>query len=323
MDQKTEQFLRLLASKNVCDGVLYEPRAYFDVIDFSTAVNPSTGAPDVFRNGEEYPVRITHVVGAIKYTGVTSPNAFPTGDERAIQQYGIRIRGHDTYYMNPDFVAFPCWHNRPTAASDIATRAQSSWRFWRPFYMGQRDVLEVKIAMTVAVGSNDGNVRIGCSFEGVGALSRRPKKLYGFVDVANADSTNVIAIPTDFYRNDGAEPLEIHQMVVHAVGGTLVSDPVGEIRNPRFSIKLIGNGTNSRWTIGPITNPPALSDNFMPGPLWGPTTGRSIVHALAEGSDGHPGWLWYPGEGVSFEIDALTSRTDAVYFGLLGHVIIK
>jgi hypothetical protein len=320
MDPKTLEMLQFLAAKNVCDGVLYEPRAFFDTINFgaSGAVNPSQGNPNVFRNGEQYPIRITHLVSAIRYTGTTG--TFPVGDERAIQRYGIRIKGHDTYYMNPGYAPLPLWHNVPTAASDVITRGQSTWKFWKPFYMGHRDTIEIKGSLIVGATASNTR-RLAVAFEGVGALSRRPKKLYGFYDFTFADGTLERAIPTDFFRNDGTEPLEIRQMSVSVGGLSLAADPVGEIRVARLSAKLIGNGTNQRWNVGP--NLGAVADFHMPGPLWGPTTGRAVIHELPAGSDGHPGWIWYPGEGVSFEVQQLASRTDQIDFGLLGHAIIK
>lgn len=318
----TDKNLDLLkiAARNVCDGVLYEPRLYCALFDFSDAesVTSILAQPDIFRNGEQSPVRITHLVAAVRYEPPEEQQpSFPPGDERAIQQYGMRVRAHDTFYMNPSYVPLPLWHNQVSAASDVVTRGQSSWRFAKPVIMGKRDTIEVKFALESPIPADSGTRRVSVAFSGVGLYSRRPKQLYSYVDVTTANGISTVSLPSDQFRNTGAEPLEIYEMSAAVAGLSLASDPVGEIRLGKLSVRLTGNGTNQRWTITQDTS----VDDLVPASLWSLTSGRAVVHKLpGEGDDA--GWLWQPGVGLNIELSNLTARADQIYVAAIGYAII-
>lgn len=316
MNDRSQQMLQMLSSQNICDGILYEPRIYGQAFQGATAAQPIVeSAPEVFRNGENYPVRITHILAAMQYsTGVGA-------DERDIQAFGLAVRAHDTYYMSPKHSPLPLWHNKRVAASDVVTRSTATWKFWKPIYMGARDVFDVKFSLAAAVGEFSGSRRVGVAFNGVGALSRRPKQIVSYRAVVAADGTGELSLNSDDLKNDGLEPLEIHEMVL-SVGGESLITPTGDIRLASFSVRQVGNGTNQRWTVGAD----AAGNDRIPAGLWGCHVGRSIVHELPKGADGHPGWLWYPGMGVKVEVrDFDDAATSGFYpwVAMLGHAIIK
>jgi len=314
MNDKTLQMLQFLASQNICDGILYEPRIYcqlFDSFDENTLVAQS--APDLFNNGEDYAVRITHVLAGMQYSATSSR-------ELLIQQYGLLIRSHDTYYMNPTHVPMPLWHNTRTASSEIVVQAAAAWKFAKPVYMGARDTFEVQFALEEAVDETSRIVTV--AFNGVGALSRRPKQLAATKTVVPADGTSLLTFNNAELKNDGLEPLEIHEVVFNVGGDTTVS-PIGSIQLAKFSVRLAGNGSGATWSIGEDV----AQGDLVPGHLWGASVGRAVVHTLPKGHDGHPGFLWYPGMGVTVEVKDLVGDAVAIpaypYVALAGYAIIK
>lgn len=322
MDDRIKDEIYLQAKQNVCDGVLYEPRMYCDIFRL-TAQTAVAGSPDVFRNGEENPVRITNMMAAIRSTSVSSPS-----DDRRIQRVGVRLRDHDDWYMSPEFVPMPHLHNVVTAPVDTMAQNVASWTFERPVLMAKRDAFEVKIALDAAIPSSDGTAQIAVAFHGVGALSRKPKQLTGYVEYENADGTRLKTIPTDYYRNRGSEPLEINMIVISAGPGSTASAPIGTIRNTRLSVRQIGSGTLTRWTICPVTSVPTnpLIDQTIPAVLWGQSVGRCLIHRFPDASNGQPGWLWYPNQGLQPELQSLVDLDDEtleVYFAMSGYAIIQ
>ncbi len=325
MNEKTQQFLNFLASRNVHDGVCYEPRLKTQLFDFKVDAQVSPLASDdaTFLNNEQDPVRITHLVAAIRDDGTGEGT-----DPRLVQRFGLRIRAHDTYYMNDQFVQLPLWANRVVAATDVATRSLASWVYGfgahrGGFFMGDRDNLEVKVALEYAVDAEtEEALTVWVTFHGVGAISRRPKQLTGFRTFTAADGTASRAIAPEAYRNDGTEPLEITEMTIHvqAADAGAGADPTGNIRRVKVLARQNGNGTNQRWTSTPAAEP----GNLVPAALWGLTTGRAIVHELPKNDDGYPGWLWYPDEGLTLEVMPNAGLTPcAVYIGLVGHIVVK
>lgn len=329
MNTSTNELLTFLASRNVCDGMLYEPRMKAQLFDFSdsSTVQPLASDDATFLNNEQYPVRITHIVAAIRDGGGKVVDT-AQNDARLIQRVGLRIRAHDTYYMNDQFVQLPLWHNRPTASPDVTNRAQSSWRFsfgpkGQGVFMGGRDNFEVRVALEYAVTESEQAVGVWVTFHGVGAISRRPKQLTGFRSFVAADGTSSRALAPEAFKNDGTEPLEILEMTVHvqAPDGSAGTDPVGNIRRAKVFVRQNGNGTNQRWASAPASSG-SLAD-VVPASLWGLTTGRSVVHQLPDGDDGYPGWLWYPDEGLTLEVLPNTGTLTQVYIGLAGHIVVR
>lgn len=308
--------LKFLAAKNVCDGKLYEPRIYSQTFNFdqSGLVNPLYSDEDLFRNAEQYPVRITHVLAQIRdASGATSIA------ERDLQGYSLRFRMNDTFYMNDDPTPVPLFHNVPCAASDIITRATSTWKFNHPVYMGNRDTFQVRVALEYAVDvSTEATLQVWVAFHGFGALSRRPKELAGYTTF-NPQSGELV-IPDGFFRNDGTEPLEIHAVhcTVLPPTGSAGIGAVGNIRRPRLSIRLVGNGTNQNWSTSDNPN------NTVCAGLWSATTSRAMVHALPFAADNARGWIWEPNQGLQIEVTGpLSGPTQSqINIALLGEIVV-
>lgn len=324
MDDRVRDQIYLEAKQNVCDGILYEPRIYCDIFRLSSSQLVDAGSPDVFRNGEENPVRITHMMAAVRSANVATPT-----DDRLIQRVGVRLRDHDDWYMSSEFMPLPHMHNVVTAPVDTMAQNIASWKFERPVLMAKRDAFEVKVALEAAIPDADGTVMVCVTFHGVGAISRKPKQVSGYVEFVFADGIASKTIPTDRFRNRGSEPLEVDVMVISASPGSTATSPVGTIRNTRVSVRQIGSGTLTRWTVCPVTSIPTnpLIDQTVPAVLWGQSVGRCVVHRFPDADDGLPGWLWYPNQGLQPELNSLVSLGEdddiAVYFAMAGYAIIK
>jgi hypothetical protein len=277
-----------LAKENVKRGIIREPRVYFDKITMpseSTEVPAVYADPDVFRNGEEYPVRITHMTAAI----VINEDEDEFSDERLIQRVGLRMMFHDHYYMQREYVRFPLWHNQRTAGAAPISYGQSSWRLHTPFIFSSRDSMDVR-AQLCQTPPDSGSRDVSFGMTGIGLDSLRP---YFKGDTLSLDTLNA---PSPFnpehLRNDGDEPILITDVTLHASADINATNPQGDVRAVEFSIRQVGNGTQAVWTNGTIG-----TDDLCPASLLGVTTGRAIVHKFP----GH-GILWEPGEGVKIEL---------------------
>lgn len=303
-------YVRRVATRNKSEGQarLYEPRLMADSFAFTGTQQRVNGNPDVFRNGEKFPIRITHLLMASQF--VASDGQTPIGgDERIVQRYALRIRAHDTYYMNPLRVMMPLWANKPAAAPDVVTLCQSTWRFDKPVILGNRDAFEVRVALRIAPSS--GTERISIVFEGCGLYSRQPKRLTTFVDRSVVAE---ITMSIEDLRNDGTEPMEVQSVTLHHTPSTAQVNPIGNIRNVEARIRLNGNGTNEWWNWRAST---AVSQR-IDAQMFGVETGRAIVHRLPG-----DGWLWYPNEGVDAEVESsVTTRTDTLLLAMAGYVMV-
>jgi len=302
------QIVKVLTPKNVCQAFRYEPRLLWDTFIFDGATQIIVNNPDVFFNTERYPLRLTHILAGMLYnSGGQSQNPVG-GDERMIQRYGMRVYGHDTYYINPAWPLLPLWHNVPNATGAVTAQSLSAWHLKHPVILGRRDTIEVEVQLIVAPASNE---RVSVQFHCVGVVSREPKILTGFADL---NTVNPVTIPMDYYRNDGLEPLEIHKVVFNDAAPINTANPTGNIRNTRARIRVNGNGTTSWWTRGPVFNPPI--NERAPNPLWGVSVGRSIVHKLPG-----DGWLFGSGEGVTVDLKSyVTTRTETVLVAMAGYI---
>lgn len=302
--------IKVLTPKNICSGILYEPRLLFDVCTFDGTQQLNFGNPDVFRNTERYPFHITHILAAMMNQDEDEASP-PLGDERMVQRYGLTIIGHDTYYINPgtpDLPLLPLWHNVVSAASDIITLSQTTWDFMYPVEMGRRDTFQVEVQLIVP--PETGDERVSVTFHGFGMLSKEPKILSGYIDLSS-DSPGTI--DTDFFRNDGLEPLMITKVTVNDQPPLANSNPTGNVRNVRMRIRQNGNGTQQWWSRGPIITAP---NDRAPEPLWGITTGRAIIHKIPGG-----GWRWASGEGVNIKVQSYSpTRAETVLIAMAGYV---
>jgi hypothetical protein len=312
MDKQTEEYrayLVKLAADNLCKGIIEEPRGYFDrlAMDTSLARTATFGTPNIFLNGEQFPVRILYMTASVAYLDQEG-NA--DQNERLIQRIGLRMRHHDNFYMRNEYVPLPLWSNCHTAASEVVTQGTSSYVFERPLVLSSRDALVVRAVLEDTPATA---VPVSVSFTGVGIYSKRPYFLFG--EVFLSDET-AAGLPVEQFRNDGAEPMLITDMTVNVGAPIGDADPTGISRRARISVHQNGNGTNALW----FTSPGALLDEYAPAQLLGPSTGRAIVHRFPG-----DGLLWEPGEGLQVSARPLGVEFPDVSLdlGLLGYIAVQ
>ncbi|UCC73995.1 MAG: hypothetical protein JSV86_05410 [Gemmatimonadota bacterium] len=306
--QHEVDYLVRLAQKNYCDGIIEEPRLYYDSLPINQAGLETRGDPDVFINGEAFPVRLTHLVMAAR---VLDQNGAVI-DERFVQRVGLRLTFHDQNYMNRLFTPLPLWADVPIAAGDLVGRSVAAWRFGRPPILSARDTLQVTVALErVPAGNATRDVTV--SFTGIGLLSKRPYFFSATVTLANAVAT---VLDTARFRPDGTEPVALTDMTVHCSALSTANDPNGDVREVRVQVRQVGNGTNATWFQGPITINPLPQ---APAQLVGLRSGRSIVHKFPG-----DGLIWEPGEGITMAMQqldpAITSGNIDVCIGLAGYL---
>ena len=300
-DEREIDYLVRLAAKNVCDGVINEPRVFYDTIVLNAGGLESQGSPDVFVNGEEFPVRITHAALALipDFVGAIGE------DERFIQRMGVRFQFHDQYYMSRDFVGAAMWGNKVVSGPVGTTGALSSAVFNRPVILSARDALRVEVVLAEVPPSAR---TVTVSFTGVGLVSHRPYFLTGSVDLSTTQRT--IINPTN-YRNDGAEPIALTDVTYHCGGPVDAAQGGGDIRQLGVNIRQIGNGTNANWFQGPTV---PVAQPLCSAVLLGRDEGRAIVHRFPG-----DGLIWEPGEGITVSGMGLTSHVDGFTLGVALH----
>lgn len=312
-----------LASENVCDGVQYEPRLWWDQFDFAAGgINTSFGAEGdgPFYNGEEYPVRITHLTAAMAIGETLSPDPAPVqGDPRLIQRFGMHVEINDAFYQNERFVPLPLWHNVRVGGAPVISPAISSIRFPRSFPLGQRQSFVVDVELEqVPDSARD----VAISFEGVGRTSKRPYRFASVVSLSTTASTQFS--PLDL-RSEGVEVVDVHSMTLSVSAPIEDNDAAGDIRQMRLRIRQTGNGTQSKWDSGAIDSTGAPLP--APGVLWGTHIGRAIVHELPMTSETERGWLVQPGQGFkvrlqNFDTTRQETVAESVWVGFVGYVVI-
>lgn len=298
-----DQLVRL-AEENVRKGVLEEPRIYYGVVALNASQPLATQfAANTFLNGDQFPVRLTHLVLAPRPSLVDAAPAFT--DERLVQRVGLRLRFHDAYYQNYAFVPAPVWLNKPVAGADAVQRGASSWIFDRPTVLSARDGIRVQVQLEDAFGDpGAASVPVGIGFTGVGLLSKRPYFLSSSLDISDLAIHDLDAADL---HNDGGEPIALTDATFICGALSTSDDASGDIRRARFQVKLLGNGTQAEWfktnAGGGLVVPRA------PGQLLGVSTGRSIVHRFPG-----DGMLLEPGEGFTAEAEALDASTEGMQF---------
>ena len=312
----------LTANRNLADGVIEEPRVFFDEIQLANDGESVYGSADAFRNGEEYPIRIRYMTCAMRYLGAaTSPVVVQ--DERDIQHVGLRFNFHGQDYMRRAFIRAPAWHDVPVAAGPLLTQAQSTMRFDRPFILSSRDSMRVRVQLDVT--PTDGTRTTTVAFTGYGLDSRRPYFKAAELDLAN---TTIRQLNTAFFRNDGNEPIVMTKMTVFCGAESTAQNPQGNIRIARVQINQLGNGTQAEWFQGPSTDITGLlaGPQLCPAVLLGTQAGRSVVHRwppLVDSPDG--GLIWEPGEGLQLECDFPAAQADdqVLIIALIGTIIVS
>lgn len=306
-----------MSKLNYCNDVFYEPRLYYGQFRMNglgaNAVLQSD--PNCFRNGEQFPVRITHWLVYLRNTGIQL-------DERLLQVYGLKLISGDTGYINTVFhTPIPLWHNTPNAAPLAISKGNSTWVFEKPFTLSNRDTVDIKLQLeSTPASSPSGGRLVSVALDGIGCFSKMPYKFAATVLLA---TTDIVTLDPDRFRNDGAEPVEVHSMSI-VCGANLGSSSdagfAGDIQELLISCRQVGNGTNSRWDKGPEIPVPGVANLFMcPAGLFGVTTGRAIVHKLPG-----DGWIFEPGEGVAAEVFGgpnATAVQSHIVVGAAGYIM--
>jgi hypothetical protein len=286
-----------MARTRLDSGVIYEPRGYYDrlaMTESTSGVAQKTfGAAEVFRNGEPFPVTLTHACFALGYLDQDDS----IEDERVVQAISARLEHHNesypvpsTFFATPGVNAagnsltgalLPTWSNKVVAHSDVGTFGTSAWNFpdgkhvefgGGSFVMDLRDTIQVEVQLEAALSYD---VDVSVAFHGIGMLSYRPylmSSTYTFAQTAGAGQYNIMS-PNDI-RNDGAEPILVTDMTINMGAEAGAADPTPDIRRLFVNAKIVGNGTNQNWFSGPLD--PAVPR--CPAPLLGITAGRAIVH---------------------------------------------
>jgi hypothetical protein len=303
-DEREIDYLVRLAARNICEGVIEEPRVYYDSIRLNQGGLATQGSPDVFINGEQFPVRLLCMALAVRPDFAQALGL----DERDIQRMGFRVTFHDQFYQSRDFVAAPLWSNKVVAGPAPTTTGISQWTFPRPVILSARDSLRVEVALESVPATPR---RVTISFTGTGLISKRP---YFFSEARLlTDTTKQVLDPRGF-RNDGAEPVALTDVTFHCGAEEAGNDSAGDIRQLRVQIRQVGNGTGADWFIGPTVPLPLTQ---CPALLLGPTEGRAIIHHFPG-----DGLMWEPGEGVTVEGLALDPSVENEILGvsMLGYL---
>ena len=299
-----------LGTSGIRQGVINEPRIYWDEVpQNSSATFITEGTPGVFINGEQFPVRLTHMSAGVRFLD----QGDDVDDTAGIQRIGLRMVYHDQFYMSPQFLPLPVWANKLIAMPTPQGFGNSHWDFvanGQPFVLSARDTLTVTVQLQEEV-AGPATIPVNVIFTGIGALSKRPYLLNGAANLANLTQTDLSTVDV---RNDGSEPIVITDMVAN-IGGPSNNSPAGQIGRLRLNIKQIGNGTNARWFSGPAT---PVSIPNMPAVLAGITSGRGVVHQFPG-----DGLIWEPGEGITIQTQATIDGVESVLvLGLAGYIMV-
>lgn len=329
-----------MAEEQQIDGLIYEPRLLYCPFHFPGDLVTSLvrSDPSAFRNGEQFPIQITHVVACMDVIGRINESPvvdlLPGGDERALQLYALRIAAQETFYPNGEHTLIPLMHNCQTAGSTNPFSA--AWKFDKPFIMSNRDTLEIRVEKNRATDFSTAPPAVGVAIDGYGLFSKRPYKMGAFEPVT---TELTFRFNTEDLTNDNVEPIVITSICFSAGGDT--ADAAPNFSGPRLrdfyaEVRIIGNATTAIWSSGPIQRNLQVDQPFFRRPplqLYGLTQGRVAVHKLPG-----EGWTFQPGEGVDIEVQSqqltrnfdgqglqasLLGRQETVVVGLAGYIIAR
>ena len=304
--------VQLAQSGIMREGIINEPRIFWDEIPQDGEPTVKFGSQGVFQNGEQFPIRLTRMIATTRFLDDQVPGV--ADSEINIQRIGLRMKFHDQYYMNPAFIPIPAWGNVVSATPPTFNQSTAAWDFvanGQPFVLSARDLLRVTVQFEVDPGDL---TPVTVSFTGFGMLSKRP---YWFSSLRQFQGVAPIDLPVNDLRNDGSEPIAITDMTV-TVGPTEdVVDPQGNLRQLRINVQQVGNGTNAQWFAGPQI---PVSIPNMPAPLMGVTSGRALVHQFPG-----DGVIWEPGEGISVETQGVLQPqafASVLVLALSGYIMV-
>lgn len=304
-EEELRQALVKIGTGELLPGVRHEPRAFFDIIPLAgRRITKSQG--ETFRNGEQFPIRLTHMLAMVAPYDQDDELA----DERLLQRIGIRFSFHDQHYLQQDFLPAAIYANEQVAAAPAVALSTASWWHQKPYVMSARDTLIHNVQLVTAPESP---TRVTVLHSGIGLLSGRPYLLSGFTDLADAVQTDIL---TRNYRNDGREPIAIRQTKVMVAPEEDAEGGSGDLRQLLLNLRHTGNGTDAFWFQG--SQDPAQP--LMPAGLMGVHTGQALVHRWAG-----PGLLWETGEGIDIEVVSLDESADNVilWIALCGYITVS
>lgn len=322
-------YLIQLARKNVSAGIIEEPRLYYDTVELRADRQLTPGNSEVFRNGESWPVRITHFAFAMAYQNRDEESVPVVQDERLIQRIGARFRFHDQFYMNEFATAgvagldgfltpIPAWGNKVVAAAEAVSFSNASWRH-HPWIYSARDTMEVDVRL-VDQTPIPAAVPVTVTFVGVGMQSGRP---YIFNARVEPSTNSKLRLQPSLLANDGAEPVMVTNTTVNIGNDVSNVDPTGDTRRVLVSVKQVGNGSGAVWTQGPV-NDPAVPIDMAPGVLFGQQSGRAVIHTIPG-----QGLIWEKNEGIELELQQLNTMgfpetgNPVVHVAALGYVMVQ
>jgi hypothetical protein len=270
MEDNNADFIVELAKGRIERGVVHEPRQYFDVMHIGLADHLEVPShPAVFRNGEQFPVKLTHMVASVGFD-YTDPDAPALSAEEIMQFIGLRMMWNGQFYMNQQFLPVPIWSTEVTAAADYISRATSCWKH-EPFMLASRDTMVVRLQPIVPADPGE-TLPVTVTFTGIGALSGRP---YFFSSTREMEGVAPATMNTEDFRNNGSEPVLIVDTTVNVGPDSGADDPVGNLRRVGLNIQQVNNGTGAAWFSGPTVPVPVT---HMSSALLGVTSGRAVVH---------------------------------------------
>jgi hypothetical protein len=290
-------------------GIINEPRVFYDVVELNANQTVTSGTPGVLINGEQFPIRLTHMLASVAYLD----SADAVDPEINIQRIGMRLTFHNQNYMNSQLLPLPLWGNKVVAAAESVSFGTSHWDLvanGQPFILSARDTLIVSLHLNDAV-SPASAVPVNVALTGFGALSKRPYLLNSQALLADLNPVNMTTVD---FRNDGSEPIIITDITVNVAAEIESIDPTGSIGRISIQIRQVGNGTNANWFEGP----PAPTGMRMQATLMGVTSGRAVTHQFPG-----DGLLWEPGEGITLEGQLLgLDVTSRLTVGFSGYIMV-
>ncbi len=299
MQDNNAAYIAELAKGRIETGVVYEPRQYFDVLRVNGADQLEVPShPGVFENGEQFPVKLTHMIANV---GLAISDQVPEGalaPEEFLQILGLRMMWNGQFYMNQQYLPVPLWTTELTSSPDYIGRPTSCWKH-EPFVLASRDTMVVSLQALVPAEDGE-SLPVTVTFSGVGMLSNRP---YFFSGTRELSGVAPAVMNTEDFRNNGSEPVLIPDTSLN-VGPESGQDdnPTGDVRRVGINIRQVNNGTGASWFSGPTVPVPMT---HMPGTLLGVTSGRAAVHRFP-----YPITL-EPGDG--FQLFSKNIATDASF----------
>lgn len=325
------------AARNRGEGVLVEPRFYFDFLPFPTVAQAAgqeigNTDSDAYKNGEQFPVRLTHMVVAPLPT-MDNQNVLRWPSQSAVQDMFLRVERFGEFYMNERLIRAPAWMNKVIAPPTSMNNGVVTHRFAQPLVLSSRDSLRVELeAPYTFTGVNfppynlstddvsDLVLEITVQVTGIGMKSGRPYFYSGQARPAGA----VYAIDPAQLQNTGNEPVVVTEMTVFAGYSGIFTPAEGQTLAPtgtnlvdarffRINVRQNGNGTQAYWMRGPVY--PDLVAR-MPLCLLGTDVNNCVVHE-------------FPGDGLTLEPGELlrvkgasNTNTFPAAVGFAGYIMV-